>query len=55
MQVIIVAGGGSHDSTEKLVIGESRWSLTSPLPRIMTIPTSLNINNKMYILGEFIL
>ena len=44
--------GVSRDSTEKLVIGENRWSLVGPLPRIMSIATSLNINNKLYLLGE---
>ena len=54
MQVLIVAGGGSDvNSTEKLVIGEVRWSLVGPLPKVIYMATSLNIDNKLYFLGEF--
>jgi hypothetical protein len=55
MQVLIVAGGGSDvNSTEKLVIGEDvMWSLVGPLPKVIYMATSLNIDNKLYFLGEF--
>ena len=49
----MVAGGNSRDSTEKLVIGDVRWSLVGPLPSARHMVASINMDNKLYILGEF--
>eukprot|EP00090_Calanus_glacialis_P022683 TRINITY_DN34972_c0_g1_i1.p1 TRINITY_DN34972_c0_g1~~TRINITY_DN34972_c0_g1_i1.p1 ORF type:complete len:146 (+),score=23.41 TRINITY_DN34972_c0_g1_i1:65-439(+) len=54
--VLIVVGGAAsggvkRDSTEKLLIGESRWSLVGSLPRIIYNFDSVTMNNKLYILG----
>ena len=56
-QVLIITGGfvtqTSSDtaSTEKLNIGETAWTFTTPLPRPLYGPRVVTIDNKIFLTG----
>ena len=54
--MIIVAGGMySLGTTEGLVLGPEKcktWMRMNPLPRVLWFIASVNLNNKIYIIGK---